>query len=98
MIAVVTNIDYEHMDYYQDFDKLKDAFVTFLNKIPFYGAAILCIDDENVRSILPRIHRRVITYSTEGEADLTAADIKAEGWASEFTVVRTAGGIGRNSL
>ncbi len=86
VIAVVTNIDYEHMDYYRDFDELKDAFVTFVNKIPFYGAAILCIDDENVRSILPRIHRRVITYATEGEADLTAADIKAEGWASEFTV------------
>ena len=85
VIAVVTNIDYEHMDHYANFDELKDAFVTFVNKVPFYGAAIVCIDDENVREVLPRIHRRVITYSTEREAELTAHDIDCRGWQCEFT-------------
>jgi UDP-N-acetylmuramate--alanine ligase len=95
VIAVVTNIDYEHMDHYRDFEELKDAFVTFVNKVPFYGAAILCIDDENVRSILPRIHRRVITYSTETEADFTARDIKCGGWGCDFTAWAGSEDLGR---
>ena len=90
VIAVITNIDHEHMDHYRDFDELKDAFVTFANKVPFYGAAVVCVDDENVRELLPRIHRRLVTYSVEGEADLVAAEIDDRGWESEFTL-RVAG-------
>ena len=86
VIAVLTNVDYEHMDHYRDFNELKDAFVTFANKVPFYGAAVVCLDDENVRELLPRIHRRVITYSLEREADLVAVDIDDRGWESEFTL------------
>ena len=95
VIAVVTNIDYEHMDHYRDFEELMEAFVNFVNKVPFDGAAILCIDDENVRSILPRIHRRVITYSTESEADFRATDIECKGWGCEFTARAGSEELGR---
>ncbi len=88
VIAVVTNIDREHMDCYSSLEDLQEAFVTFLNKVPFYGAAILCADDPNVRAIIPRLHRRVITYGTsaEAEADLCACDVRLKGWKSEFTL------------
>ncbi len=61
-IAVVTNIEEEHMDYYRDLAQIKDAFVTFINKIPFYGLAVLCLDHENVQAIIPEVKRRFITY------------------------------------
>src|ERR1700758_164614 len=64
IIAVVTNIDREHLDHYPDLDAIRSAFIEFVNKVPFYGAVIVCLDDANVQSILPDIKRRTITYGT----------------------------------
>jgi UDP-N-acetylmuramate--alanine ligase len=70
ILAVVTNIDREHLDHYRDLDEIKASFIEFVNKVPFYGAAILCLDDENVQSILPQINRRVLTYGTTAQAGM----------------------------
>jgi UDP-N-acetylmuramate--alanine ligase len=78
-IAVITTIDEEHLDYYTDIARLKDAFVEFANKVPFYGAAVVCVDDENVRSIIPRITRRVLAYGLNGQADVSARAITQTG-------------------
>jgi len=86
VIAVVTNIDREHLDHYRDLADIQEAFVTFLNKVPFYGACILCADDANTMAIAPRLHRRVTTYGTSVAADLVATDIKLKGWKSSFRV------------
>lgn len=84
IVAVVTNIDREHLDHYASIVEIRDAFRDFVNKVPFYGAAILCIDDENVQEMLPSITRRVITYGTSPQADLTVADSSTGGAGSEF--------------
>lgn len=70
IVAVVTNIDHEHLDHYGSFEAVLAAFTDFVNRVPFYGVAILCIDDENVRRILPNVRRRVITYGASPQADL----------------------------
>ena len=72
IIAVVTNIDREHLDHYPSLDAIRAAFIEFVNKVPFYGAAIVCLDDANVQSILPEIRRRTITYGTTAQADIEA--------------------------
>ena len=88
-MAVVTNIDADHMDAYgQDFGRLKQAFVQFLQNLPFYGAAILCVDDEHVRSILPQIAKPTLTYGTSADAMLRAEAIDAEGGRMRFRVRR----------
>lgn len=88
LVAVVTNIDADHMETYEgDFDRLKQAFIDFLHNLPFYGLAVLCIDDPVVREILPRIHKPVLTYSIdEDSADLQATIVKQKGNQSRFTV------------
>lgn len=89
MVAVVTNIDADHMDTYEgDFDNVKDAFVQFLHNLPFYGLAILCIDDVNVRSLLPRISRPTLTYGFAEDADYRISDVSANAYSTEFTVHR----------
>ena len=89
VIAAVTNIDADHMDTYgHDFEKLKQAFVDFLTRLPFYGRAVLCIDDDNVRSIAPRVPRHVVSYGLSADADVRAIDIKAQGTQMSFTVLR----------
>jgi UDP-N-acetylmuramate--alanine ligase len=75
-IAVVTNIDREHMDFFGTMDALRDAFVSFINKVPFYGLAILCTENESVRDILPKIHRRYLTCGFSEESDVYAGDIR----------------------
>lgn len=86
-ITVITNIDIEHLDIYRDEDDIKDAFVEFANKIPFYGAAIVCLDDPNVRSVIPRIKKRILTYGLTPQAVLRATKIDSSAMKSEFTVV-----------
>jgi len=86
-MAVITNIDLEHLDIYDDEEDIKSAFVEFANKVPFYGAVILCLDDPLVRSIIPRIERRMITYGTTPQAKLRAVDIETDGFNSRFTVL-----------
>jgi UDP-N-acetylmuramate--alanine ligase len=86
-MAVVTNIDADHMATYGgDFNRLKRAFVDFLQQLPFYGLAVLCLDDPVVREIIPRIHKPVLTYGTVPEADLRAVDIRQEETRMHFTV------------
>lgn len=70
ILAIVTNIDREHLDHYKDIEAIRDAFTQFVNKVPFYGAAILCLDDENIQQILPEVKRRVITYGRGSQATL----------------------------
>lgn len=89
VISVVTNIDEDHMDTYgHDFENLKSAFVQFLERLPFYGVAVLCMDDENVRSIRPRVTKPVIGYGLTPDADVRAIDVKAEGTRMSFTLLR----------
>jgi len=85
-LAVVTNIDNDHLDHYGNMENLKQAFLDFINRVPFYGLAILCGDDRNVRQLLPRIVRKYWTYGIEREANLMAVDIVTEGLSSRFTV------------
>jgi UDP-N-acetylmuramate--alanine ligase len=86
-IAVVTNIDREHMDYYHDMDDVRACFTSFVNKVPFYGASILCLDDPNVQAIIPHVERRRITYGLSAQADISAHAIRYDqSFGSVFTV------------
>jgi UDP-N-acetylmuramate--alanine ligase len=92
VMAVVTNIDADHMDTYgHDFAKLKSAFVEFIHRMPFYGAAILCSDDAGVRSIMPMISRPVVTYGFADDAMVRAVDVEAKAGTMAFTVQRRNG-------
>ncbi|MCW5978873.1 MAG: UDP-N-acetylmuramate--L-alanine ligase [Bryobacteraceae bacterium] len=84
ILAIITNIDREHLDNYGTFEAVLAAFADFANKIPFYGATILCLDDENARQILPRIGRRVITYGRSPQADYVVSDEEREPFATWF--------------
>ncbi len=89
MVAIVTNIDADHMSTYGgDFNKLKRTFIEFLHNLPFYGLAVVCIDDPVVREILPQINRQVITYGMAEDADIRAIDIEQTGMQTHFTVLR----------
>ncbi len=85
-MAVITNIDREHLDYYPGIGEIKDAFLQFANSVPFYGSVILCGDCDNVRDILPRVKRRAITYGIYNDSDFRAADISFEGFTSRFSI------------
>jgi UDP-N-acetylmuramate--alanine ligase len=98
IIAVVTNIDREHLDHYPSLDAIRSAFIEFVNKIPFYGAAIVCLDDPNVQGILPEIRRRTITYGTTSQADIEAVDIGCGHFASDFRLRHRATDLGRFHL
>ncbi len=97
-LAVITNIDIEHMDIYHDEDDIKKAFVEFANKVPFYGAVVLCLDDPKVRSIIPEIERRIITYGFTPQAQLRPADVKTSRLRSSFTVMLEEEELGRVSV
>ncbi|MGQ9603751.1 MAG: UDP-N-acetylmuramate--L-alanine ligase [bacterium] len=85
-IAVVTTIDEEHLDHYGSLDSIRDAFVDFLNRVPFYGAAVVCLDQENIRAIMPRAIRRMVTYGLSQQADVRATDIAFDGMNTTFNV------------
>ena len=87
-IAVVTNIDREHLDHYRDLAEIQDTFVRFLALVPFYGAAVVCIDDRNVRDILPRVERKVIPYGLSSDAEIAAVDVEVEGLSTRYTALR----------
>lgn len=86
-IAIITNIDKEHMDFFGTMDTLKDAFLEFINKVPFYGAAVVCIENEHVREILPKISRRVVTYGLSEAADIFAKNITSAGARMQYEVI-----------
>ena len=88
MVAVVTNIDADHMETYgHDFERLKATFVEFLGHLPFYGLAVLCRDDANVRAIMPQVTRPILTYGKEPGADLRAEDVRFDGARMRFRAV-----------
>ena len=84
IIAVVTNIDREHLDHYHSIEEIRRAFTEFVNKVPFYGCAILCLDDENVQQVLPAVKRRTVTYGVSSQADLHISGIELGHMSSEF--------------
>src|SRR4030088_1055565 len=86
VVAVVTTIDREHLDQYSSLEDIQDAFVQFVNRVPFYGAAILCLDEPNVQAIIPNVKRPIITYGTSSQADLIISDIEMQGLVSEFNL------------
>ena len=95
ILAIVTNIDREHLDTYASIDDIRDSFTEFVNKVPFYGAAILCIEDENVQSILPQVRRRTVTYGRSAQADFEASDFTCGLFHSEFQVSAHGEPLGR---
>ncbi len=86
ILAVITNIDREHLDHYASIDEIRKSFIEFINKVPFYGAAIVCLDDENVQQILPSINRRTITYGMSPQADLAVTGAESGHFDSTFRV------------
>jgi len=96
VISVVTNIDADHMETYgHDFGKLKQAFVDFLHRLPFYGVAVLCADDANVREILPRVAKQVVSYGLAENANIRAENVVADGGRMHFDCVRRNGTTSR---
>src|SRR5246127_2202423 len=95
IIAIVTNIDLEHLDHYPSLEAIEAAFIEFVNKVPFYGAAIVCLDDANVQSILPAIRRRTITYGTTAQADVEATEITCGAVGSDFRLRYHSTDLGR---
>jgi UDP-N-acetylmuramate--alanine ligase len=98
IIAVVTNIDREHVDHYPSIEATRAAFIEFVNKVPFYGSAIVCLDDANVQAILPAITRRTIAYGTTAQADMEAHDIACGPFASDFSLRYRSADLGRFHL
>jgi UDP-N-acetylmuramate--alanine ligase len=88
VIAVITNIDAEHLDHYGTHDKVKDAFADFASRVPFYGLVVACLDHPHVQAILPRIEKRLVTYGLSAQADYRAKNPVVEGLATRFTLVR----------
>jgi UDP-N-acetylmuramate--alanine ligase len=84
VVAVVTTIDREHLDQYTSLADIQGAFTQFVNRVPFYGAAILCLDEPNVQAIIPNVKRPILTYGTSSQADLLISDIELRGLESEF--------------
>ena len=96
VVSVVTNIDADHMETYgHDFGRLKQAFVEFLNRLPFYGVAVLCQDDPHVREIMPQVPKQVVRYGLTPEANIYAENIRAEGGQMHFDAVRVNGSTSR---
>ena len=97
-VAVVTNIDPEHLDHYGAMDRVREAYLSFINRVPFYGVAVLGIDSVNVRGLLPAVRKPVLTYGVAAEADLRAAEITIEGLSTRFRVIRDGVSLGTVSV
>ncbi len=97
-IAVVTNIDREHMDFFRDMESLKAAFLSFINKVPFYGAALLCGENEHIRGLIPSVHRRFLTYGMTDASDLHAENIRQGFMQTTFDVLHRGAPVGSFTL
>lgn len=97
-VAVVTNIDREHMDFFKTIDSLKEAFLSFMNKIPFYGVSIVCIENEHLRELLPSIHRRYVTYGFTHDAELRAVNVRKGFMSMSFETIYRGKNIGEFDL
>src|SRR5580693_1738103 len=98
VVAVVTTIDREHLDQYASLEDIQQVFTQFVNRIPFYGAAVLCLDEPNVRAILPQVHRAAITYGTCAQADLVISDVELDGLESRFRLTHRGQDLGPFAL
>ena len=87
VLAIITNIDAEHMEHFKTMDNLRNAFITFANKVPFYGAAIVCLDHPEIQRILPEIQKRIVTYGILAQADFQAAGVRQEGFETVFELL-----------
>jgi len=94
-IAVVTNIDPEHLDYYQGIEQIKEAFLQFIERIPFFGLAVLCLDQENVQDLIPQLRKRLTTYGLSSQADFQAKDMSFDGPQTSFELVHMGKPIGK---
>jgi UDP-N-acetylmuramate--alanine ligase len=94
-ISVVTTVDAEHLDFYQDLDDIKQAFVRFINKVPFYGCSVICLDQPNIQALVPQIHRRFVTYGLTSQAGYVAREVQFAGTRSSFEVVHDGQRLGR---
>ncbi|MEE8416794.1 MAG: UDP-N-acetylmuramate--L-alanine ligase [Desulfobacterales bacterium] len=94
-IAVVTNIDREHLDFYTDLDAIKNAFLLFIDRIPFYGLAILCLDNESLQDLIPKIKRRLTTYGMSIQADFQAKEVVLDGFKSMFSIYHFEKNLGK---
>jgi UDP-N-acetylmuramate--alanine ligase len=94
-IAVVTNIDHEHMDYYGNMETIRETFISFINNIPFYGTAILCIDNEEIQGIIPRLKKRYLTYGMTSQADLKGRDLEKKKLGVSFEALYHNNSLGR---
>lgn len=97
-IAVVTNVDEDHLDYYKDLDEIRSTFVDFINKVPFYGLVVLCLDDENLQGMIPDVKKRLVTYGMTNQADFQASDIEHEADRTSFTVHYRGEELGRLNI
>ena len=97
-IAVVTNIDADHLDYYSNIDEIKETFLNFLDKIPFFGLAVLCLDHPNIQSLIPRLKKRFTTYGLTTQADYQAKEIVFEEFSTTFDVLHQRKEVGRLRL
>jgi len=94
IVAVVTNIDREHLDHYASLEDIRSAFIEFVNKVPFYGAVVLCMEDENIQQIFPAVRRRTITYGRSAQVDLEIQNVDLTPVGSSFSIRRRAGELG----
>jgi len=97
-VAVVTNIDPEHLDFYSGIGQIKENFLHFINKVPFYGFAVLCIDHPNVQELIPSVEKTVVTYGFSAHADYRADGVVPEGMSNRFRVIRRGETLGEVSL
>ena len=97
-IAVVTNIDLEHLDHYGNMDAIRTTFIDFINKIPFYGVSVLCLDNEEIQGIIPQLKKRYITYGMSSQADLRGKDLIKEKEGTSFEITLHGNSLGRISV
>jgi len=97
-IAVVTNMDQEHLDHYGNMDAIRRTFIDFINKVPFYGVAVLCLDNEEIQGIIPHLKKRYITYGMSSQADLRARDLIKERAGTSFEITLSGNSLGRISV
>lgn len=97
-IAVVTNVDEDHLDFYSGIDEIRATFVDFINKVPFYGLVVLCLDDENLQGMIPDVKKRLVTYGLTSQADFMAYEIEYEGDRTSFLVHYRGEALGRLSI
>jgi len=97
-IAVVTNVDEDHLDFYRDLDEIRETFIDFINKVPFYGLVILCLDDENLQGMIPQVKKRLVTYGLTSQADFQATEIEHQADRTSFLVHYRGEALGRLNI